>query len=210
MQMPIRLAIFCVVIAGCSMESDDTSEYDCDTEACEEKSDRLLAWEIRYNGSFELAERLDPDAVSGCVSVGALGGDVAYVESVAEERTRWLVMNPNEEAARAAGASDSVIGSMQLHKMSMEEWSTSFGLDLSEAASSQISATVALSARIPPNHFGISYRQAERLVRTAGIFIKDQQGESVEVGTVVMTDWRWNFEVAVGPNCDDLPSSLPL
>lgn len=64
------------------------------------------------------------------------------------------------------------------------------------------------TAFLLPNHFGVWYRQTTRLVRRAEIVAMDLCGNETVVGELILNDYTWAPDLAMGTSCPPFPESL--
>lgn len=92
--------------------------------------------EVIYDGSYELAERLEPVPVSGCIP-GGIGSNVSYSESVSETRTQRVSMAISQRWSSSSGRTVSTEMSEGIEVSESERLSerleTSEGEQLSES-----------------------------------------------------------------------------
>ena len=77
--------------------------------------------------------------------------------------------------------------------------------------SSALSETLAISRFLLPNHFGVFYRQTTRMIREGEIIAMDLCGNESVVGRMILNDYTWAPDFAMGRECPPLPESgLPV
>ncbi len=158
-----------------------------------------------WNGSETLAERYEAHAVSGCVPGGNIGRNLTYSEGESVTRERTVNVKWNAEVASKLGFSTGISST----NISGEQgWTQSFGIDISEAISSSSHTNQDISAQLLPGHFGMSYRQLERLERSVDVIYHNACGASGAVGEAQLTNWNFAFDIAQGKNCPP-PTNLP-
>lgn len=88
-----------------------------------------------------------------------------------------------------------------------ESIATSLGETDSETLSVSTTDTTSLqtSAQIPPGQMAMWYRQTTRLVREGVIVAYDLCGNGSPVGRVMLDDWAWAPDLAVGGSCPTQP-----
>ncbi|MCP4447554.1 MAG: hypothetical protein GY811_19770 [Myxococcales bacterium] len=158
-----------------------------------------------WNGSEQIAERYEAHAVSGCIPGGQIGRQLTYSEGETETRTRSIDVKWNAEVSSGLGFS---VGIDALGVTSEQNWSQSFGVDVTEGISSSTSMQQNISAQLLPGYFGMSYRQLERLERKVEVIYHNACGESGTVGEAQLTNWNFAFDVAQGGACPP-PTNLP-
>jgi hypothetical protein len=87
-------------------------------------------------------------------------------------------------------------------------WSSTFGMDVSEAITTDSHRSLNVTAHVLPSFYGLCYRQLSRYEREVDVVYHNACGASAVVGTAVLEDWGWGFDVATGPECAP-PSNLP-
>jgi hypothetical protein len=168
--------------------------------------------EIRpYDGNTHVAERFAPQLVSACFSGGDIGRDLTYTEGQSETRTRAMSFRWDTNIAASVGFQISgglpqgiftIGGNFSL------TWSQTFGEDVSASVSTEHHTGENLTAHILPTYFGACYRQTERVEHKVDLVFHNACGQSAVVGTAVLTDWNWGFDIATGPACPP-PTNLP-
>jgi hypothetical protein len=119
--------------------------------------------EVKYDGSYELAERYEPVPVSGCIP-GSVGNQVSYSESSIETRTQSVSMTVSNSWTNSAGRSVSQ--------------NTSEGIAVGESNSRTVGSSSSEYERLSEG-FGESYTQNE----SNNVNFSSLDGES----------WNWNF-----------------
>jgi hypothetical protein len=158
-----------------------------------------------WDGSERLAERYEAHAVSGCVPGGQIGRNLTYSEGESVTRERTVDVKWNAEVASKLGFSTGISST----NISGEQgWTQSFGIDISEAISSSSYSDQNISVQLLPGHFGMSYRQLERLERTVDVIYHNACGASGVVGEAELTNWNFAFDIAQGKECPP-PTNLP-
>lgn len=76
---------------------------------------------------------------------------------------------------------------------------------LTESVSTTEATSLDASATIPENKNGVWYRQASRLVRKGVVVAYDLCGNAAAVGEVLLDDWTWAPNLAVGDTCPPAP-----
>jgi hypothetical protein len=59
-----------------------------------------------------------------------------------------------------------------------------------------------------PNHFGVWFRQTTRNIRRAEIIAMDLCGNETVVGEMIMNDYTWAVDLAMGTECPPYPESM--
>lgn len=144
-------------------------------------------FEVVYDGSYEILDTLEPQAVTGCLSGGQYGASFNYSEDRDEERERELELS----------------GSF---KVDLWLISVGFGFRVVDKARSSSSAGLGISHGVMPHWFGAFYRQTSQILRTGDIIRYNACGEPNLVGSAQVYDWLWSpgFAQRDGP-CPPLP-----
>ena len=119
--------------------------------------------EVKYDGSYDLAERYEPVPVSGCIP-GSVGNQVSYSESSVETRTQSVSMTVSNSWTNSAGRSVSQ--------------NTSEGIAVGESSSRTVGSSATEYERLSEG-FGESYTQNE----SNNVNFSSSDGES----------WSWNL-----------------
>jgi len=155
-----------------------------------------------WNGTERLAERYDPQATSGCTPGQKIGRDLRYSEREAEKRGRKVEVLWATEVEQKLGAKHGIqtiwASATAEGKLS---WTSKFGISVEEAVTSVNQSGQALSVFVLPGHYGMSYRQLERLERTVGVVYHNECGASGWVADAVLTNWNFGFDVAQDLGC---------
>ncbi len=143
--------------------------------------------EVVYDGSYEVLDALEPQAVTGCLAGGPYGASFNYSESTEEERERELEIKSS---------------------FNVDVWliSVGFGFKVVEKARSSSSTSLRISHGVMPHWFGAFYRQTSQVLRTGDIIRYNACGEPNLVGTAEVYDWLWSpgFAQRSGP-CPPMP-----
>jgi hypothetical protein len=148
--------------------------------------------EARYDGVERPRERYAPVGATTCIPGGDIGRDVSYSETVSEERKRELRL------VGVSGCADVEAG------LPPGGLSAAFGVDDEATVTSSHSLDLRISGHLGPDEFGMFYRQTTRLERVATLW---RQGQFV--GLTVLTDWRFNAELAKGATCPPPTTMTP-
>lgn len=73
--------------------------------------------------------------------------------------------------------------------------------------SSSQSETLSITRWLLPGHFGVFYRQTTRMIREGEIIAMDLCGNETVVGRIVLNDYTWAPDFAMGTGCPPLPES---
>jgi len=159
-----------------------------------------------WKGSERIVERFEAHAVSGCIPGGKVGRQLTYSEGETVTRTRALDVKWNAQVSSSLGFT---AGISPLSLTSEQSWSQSFGVDITESISSAKSSEQNISTLLLPGHFGMSYRQLERLERSVNVVYHNACGESGVVGEANLTNWNFGFDVAQAKTCPPPTNLLP-
>jgi hypothetical protein len=69
------------------------------------------------------------------------------------------------------------------------------------------SESLGISQFLLPNYFGVFYRQTTRMIRQGEIIAMDLCGNETIIGTIVLNDYTWAPDFAMGTACPPLPES---
>ncbi len=119
--------------------------------------------EVKYDGSYELAERYEPVPVSGCIP-GSVGNQVSYSESSVETRLQSVSMTVSNSWTNSAGRS--------------VNRNTSEGIAVGESRSQTVGSSSSEYERLSEG-FGESYTQNE----SNDVNFNSSDGEA----------WSWNL-----------------
>jgi hypothetical protein len=119
--------------------------------------------EVKYDGSYELAERYEPIPVSGCIP-GSVGNQVSYSESTIETRTQSVSMTVSTN------------------------WSTSAGRTVSQNMSEGIAVGESRSTTT-----GNSSSEYENLSEGFGETYTQNEANNVNFSTTDGEGWAWNL-----------------
>ena len=178
------------------------------------RSVRLDVWNegqiLPYNGRTRVVERFEAQLVSACFAGGDIGRDLTYTEGQSETRTRSMSFRWDTNTALSLGlqVGTGFTSPIQFGVNTSATWSQTFGVDVSEAVTTERHTGQNLTAHILPSYFGACYRQTEQVERSVGIIYHNACGASGNVGDAVLTDWNWGFDIATGPECAP-PTNLP-
>ncbi len=153
-----------------------------------------------YSSPAALVQRYEPEQTCGCVPGGANGRDLQYTEGESYSKNRSLNFRWDQNVATNLGFN---VGSFQpvIQATGSETWTESFGVDISEAVTSEKHKSLNLTAHIIPTWNGTCYRQLEEMERKVDIMYHNACGASGIVGQAVLKDWNFSFDVASGPEC---------
>jgi len=155
--------------------------------------------DISHDGKVRPAQRYYPTQVSGCIPGGPIGRIVTYKESKAETRQRSFKGTWDSSYKPKSGEAFPLPAVGKLNSL--------FGVEVDKTVSSakQITPPTGL---IPPGHWAVFYRQTTHLHRVAQVQRFLPCGQTVKVGQIVVSDWKWTAEIATGKSCVP-PSKLP-
>lgn len=163
-----------------------------------------------YDGNVKVIERRPAEQVSGCVSGGTNGRHLGYEEGSSRSEQRTLSARWDVNVANSLGVNVSICPFCLFGggANAQSTYSQSFGMDVSSTVSSESHTSLNLSAEILPTFFGVCYRQVEQLERKVDVVFHNACGGSGVVGQAVVTDWKFGFDIATGPECPP-PTNLP-
>jgi hypothetical protein len=164
---------------------------------------------LPYDGNTKVVERYAANPVSSCFPGGQLGADLEYSESQTDTRARSLTFNWDIANSASVGFNVSAEPfGVGVGANTSATWTQTFGVEVDQTVSSEMSAGRNLTVHIVPTFFGVCYRQTERLEHTVGLVYHNACGASAQVGQAVLTDWNWSFDIATGRACPP-PTNLP-
>ncbi len=157
----------------------------------------LQAW----NGKEVDKQIYDPEMTDiGCVSGGLTGQQYSYSEGSSESRSRSIQMMWNNSSMVGLDANVWIL------RASASSTQT-FGVDVNQSVTTETHKNFTSTINILPQYVGVSYRQAVRSERYAPAVVHTTCGVTQNVGTAVLTNWRWNFDINQGPACPPPPSN---
>jgi len=165
--------------------------------------DARRKYDAIYTGKVRVRERFSPRPVSGCIPGGDIGRDITYSEDNSETKTRSMSFNYNGSAGgnMTAPPNPFTLGI---------DWSARFGFDVSASVSSSTGKhTSASYPMVLPGEYGMFWRQTVKLEHSAPIYLTTACGRMIQLGYALVTDWRWEAELAIGSSCPPSPSKLP-
>ena len=71
------------------------------------------------------------------------------------------------------------------------------------------SSSLSYSSRVPNGRCAMVYRQTVRYVREAVLYAHDMCGVRSTVGKMTFNEFKWSPNIAIGTDCNDLPSTQP-
>lgn len=162
-------------------------------------------WEIQsYDQNVRLMERSSPVPVCGCNSGGDIGRDLTYSDGSSVTKSRSFSFRWDRNVANTLGVNAGLGGLLpvQMGVNVSSTFSETFGVDENETISSETHVGVNFAARIIPGYFGTCYRQVDRIEREVDVIYNNACGNSGIIGTTILTDWNFGFDIATGPTCN--------
>lgn len=145
-----------------------------------------------YEGKVRLRERFYPRPVTDCIPGGDIGRQVTYSEDKGETKARSVSFNYNGLHGGPGTPSNPFALGI--------DWSARFGFDVSASVSSAKSVP-SLSGQVLPGEYGMFYRQTVKLEHSAPIYLTSACGQMYLLGYALVTDWRWDVDLATGSMC---------
>ena len=159
-----------------------------------------------YSGKVRLRERFQPRPVTDCIPGGDIGRVVTYFEDKSETKGRSMSFNYN------ASPGGEVLAPTNPWMLGID-FSARFGFDVSGTVSSSKAKVKDITPHpagmILPGEWGMFYRQTLKLEHSAPIYLTTACGRMIQLGYALVTDWRWEAELARGASCPPSPSKLP-
>ena len=149
---------------------------------------------------------------TGCSSAGALGGSYTYTEGKSEQRNHTVNMswNMNQavsfglQAGVTVGFDQPVVGGadVNLSANASDQWSQTFGVDVSQSVSSDTNSSVSLTIQnLLPGYVAASFIQLTTWERAVPVRYHTACGDSGVIGTATLTSPKFNHGVNQGPTC---------
>jgi hypothetical protein len=161
-----------------------------------------------YDGRAKLMRAYHPQQVDGCTHGGDTGRELAYSESRSESRSRTMGFRADVNVSLSLGLSTSLPVINQLIAQFAPPsitWTQTFGVDISETATSETSSGKNLSIHVLPTYWAAPYRQTEEVEREVDVIYHNPCGVSGVVGQATLTDWRWKTAIPQSPSCPPPP-----
>ena len=167
-------------------------------------------WEIMpYNQNQRLVEIYEPEVPSGacgsCVSGGFNGREVTYTEGESISRDRRVSLRWDMSVAESLGLNLAIRPSFPAQYgadlNANSTWTSAFGVDVSTGVTTESHRGGSYQAFVLPTFYALCYRQLSRYEREVDVVYHNACGSSGVVGSAVMTDWGWGFDVAQGETC---------
>lgn len=197
--LSFAIALLVSGLAGCQGEPDEAAGGP--DAGADWVSGPAIRVDVRPDGTPMVAQRETPEVVSGCMPGGNTNGrTVTYQETQTETRTRSVgFANYDADLAQRLDLPSDP------HELDLD-LAGAFGLDPhGTVSSSDDDGLSGLSDLILPGEFGVFYRQAIKLHRTAGLWAVTEAGDEYRIGEVILTDWDFLGGLGVGPTCNPLP-----
>jgi hypothetical protein len=137
---------------------------------------------------------------TNCSSGGLTGQQYMYSEGSSASRMRSITMSANTQATV------NVMVSAWIASASASSTAI-FGVDVNDSVTTESHTSFSTTINVLPSYVGASYRQAIREERTADAMQRNSCGVGTPVGQLVMQNWRWNYDINQGPNCDSVMPS---
>ncbi len=164
-------------------------------------------------------ERVGTSESVGASMSGSSGSSTVYGSTTSESRSKSFSGSFALESQQAISSSTAVTEASEESRSftvggsgsvsegfssgQAESWDQSWVSSRSHATS------VSLSAKLPNKRCAMIYRQTVRWVRQAQLYNYDLCGVRSLMGELSYNEWTWSPEIAIGPNCDSVRSSLP-
>jgi hypothetical protein len=155
-----------------------------------------------------------PDS-AGCNTAGDYPTEVSYMEGTSDSRTRSVSFKWDSQASRGGHVTGSVeykpgvIIGVSASATYDQSWANTFGTDSSVQVSSSKDMHRSIQQQVPPRRSAVFYRRAVQVEREVPILLHNACGVEVSLGSAILTDWYWDFEIQQGPSCSPpAPSSF--
>ena len=189
-------------LAGCQGEPSEAVDGADSGTGGDWVSGPAIRVDVRPDGSPMVAQRENPEPVTGCMPGGSTNGrDVTYGETLPDTRTRSVgFSNYDAELAQKLDLPSDP------HDLDLD-LAGAFGLDPHGTVSSSDDPGLSgLSALILPGEYGVFYRQTIKLHRAAGLWAVTEAGDEYQIGEVILTDWDFLGGLGMDASCPPLPA----
>ena len=170
--------------------------------------------EIQQFDGIEVEKNIYPSQLTdtGCSSAGTLGGSYTFTEgkSLQSNHTINMTWNMNQavsfglQAGATVGFDLPVVGGadVNLSANASDQWSQTFGVDVSQSVSSDTNSSVSLTIQnLLPGYVAASFIQLTTWERSVPVRYHTACGDSGVIGTATLTSPKFNHGVNQGPTC---------
>jgi len=141
---------------------------------------------------------------TNCSSGGLTGQQYSYSEGSSDSRSRSITMNANTSTTASLDLN------VWIARASASSTQT-FGYDVNTSSTTESHTNFTTTINVLPSYVGASYRQPIRSEISVPAVLHNTCGVTTPVGTLVMTNWRWNYDINQGANCASVaPSNQAL
>jgi hypothetical protein len=154
-----------------------------------------------WNGIEKVDQIYPPEETdAGCQSGSAIGQRTyQYTDGTSQTLDRSVQL---QQSASATASVDVNAWILRASASSQE----TFGVNVSQSVSSSMNTSFTATINLVGSQVGVSYRQPVQTERDAPAIQHDTCGGSTPVGTMVLTNWRFNFDINEGNSCPPPPS----
>ena len=149
---------------------------------------------------------------TGCSSAGVLGGSYTFTEGKSQQVNHTINMSWNMNQAVSFGLQAGVTvgfdlplvggADVNLSANSSDQWSQTFGVDVSQSVSSDTNSSVSLTIpQVLPGYVAASFIQLTTWERSVPVRYHSACGESGVIGTATLTSPKFNHGVNQGASC---------
>ena len=137
---------------------------------------------------------------TNCSSGGLTGQQYSYSEGSSDSRSRSITMNANTSTTASLDVNAWVL------RASASSTQT-FGYDVNTSSTTESHTNFTTTINVLPSYVGASYRQPIRSEISVPAVLHNTCGVTTPVGTLVMTNWRWNYDINQGADCGSVAPS---
>ncbi len=156
--------------------------------------------ELRAWNGLEKDKEVYPLTQTNCSSGGLTGQQYSYSEGTSDSRSRSLTMNWN---IMNSAQLDANVWILRASATSTQ----TFGVDVNQSVTTESHTNFTTTINVLPGWVGASFRQPVRAERKAPAVLHNSCGVTTAVGDMVLTNWRWNYDINQAQSCEVIAPS---